>query len=106
METSDTTTCKVLDELQMMEARLTEKINGCCDDVERHVDARCDELHNHFTAHCDTIRQQMDVVALCGEERLMALEVMKTEVDIWKPDLEKKVNDIVLEFTRVTKCFE
>lgn len=48
----------------------------------------------------------MDVVVLCGEERLMTLEVMKTEVEIWKPDLEKKVNDITLEFTRVTKFFE
>jgi hypothetical protein len=50
MDLFDAIACKVLDEMRLMEARLTEKIVGRCDGVERRVDARCDELHSHFTA--------------------------------------------------------
>jgi hypothetical protein len=36
----------------------------------------------------------------------MALEVMKTEIDIWRPNLEKKVDDLALEVTYVGKFYE
>lgn len=48
----------------------------------------------------------MDVAALRGEERLIALELMKTEADMWRPDLEKRVDDLELEVTRVNKFLE
>jgi hypothetical protein len=58
----DATTRKVLDEMRLMEVRLTEKIVGRCDSVERRLDMRCDELHNQFTARCYTIQQQAEHV--------------------------------------------
>jgi hypothetical protein len=62
MDSFDATARKVLDEMRLKEARLTEKIVGRCDSIERRVDTRCDELHNHFTARCYTIQQQAEHV--------------------------------------------
>jgi hypothetical protein len=42
--------------MHLMEVRLTEKIVGRCDIVERHVDTRCNELHSRFTARGYTIQ--------------------------------------------------
>lgn len=89
-----------------MEARLTERIAGRCDGIEQRVEQRCDEIYQHFTHRCDTIHQQVDVAALRGEERILALELLKTDIDIWKPDLTKKVDDLSLEMARVGKFLE
>jgi hypothetical protein len=62
MDSFDATARKVLDEMRLMEARLTKKIASRCDSVERRVDTRCDELHNHFTACCYTIQLQAEHV--------------------------------------------
>lgn len=48
--------------MHLMEVRLTKKIVGRCDIVERRVDTRCNELHNRFTARGYTIQQEVDVV--------------------------------------------
>jgi hypothetical protein len=72
----DATAREVLDEMQLMEVCLTEKIVGRCGDVERRMNARCDELHSHFIVCCYTIQQQAYVVIYdkssdhdgCGEE--------------------------------------
>jgi hypothetical protein len=106
METADATARMVLEEMQLMEARLTEKIAGRCEGMQQRVEQRCDELHQHFTHRCDTIHQQVDVAALRGEERLMSLELLKTEVDVWKPEITKKVEDLSLEMARVGKFLE
>lgn len=106
METADATARRVLEEMQLMEARLTEKIAGRCEGMQQRVEQRCDELHQHFTHRCDTIHQQVDVAALRGEERLMSLELLKTEVDVWKPEITKKVDDLSLEMARVGKFLE
>lgn len=89
-----------------MEVRLSEAISGRCEGIQRHEDERCDAVQAHFTARCDSIQDQVDVVALWGEERLIALEAMKSDVDLWRPDLEKRIDDIALEVTRVNKFFE
>jgi hypothetical protein len=39
MEAANAAIRKVLEEMHLMEARLTEKISGCCDDVERWIDS-------------------------------------------------------------------
>jgi|UPI0001CABD22 hypothetical protein len=62
MESSDAIVRKVLDAMHLMEVRLTEKITGRCDIVERRMDARCDELHCRFTARGYTIQQEVDAV--------------------------------------------
>jgi hypothetical protein len=47
MEHQDAAICKLLDEMRLMEARLSERISGRCDDVEHHLDEHreepCDE---------------------------------------------------------------
>jgi hypothetical protein len=43
MEHQDTAIRKLLDEMRLMEVRLSERISGCCDGVERCRDERCEE---------------------------------------------------------------
>ena len=62
MDSFDAIAHKLLDEMLLMEARLTEKIVGRCDSVERRVDVQCDELHSHFTARYYTTQQQVEPV--------------------------------------------
>lgn len=81
MEPSGTATHKLLKEMQLMEARLSEKIDERRDGLEHRLDDRYDELQTHFTKQCDTI-QQVDVAVLHNEEGLIALEMMKTEADL------------------------
>nr|ACG49245.1 hypothetical protein [Zea mays] len=97
---------QVLEELRLMEARLSEKFAGRCDSVERRVEERCEELNSHFTTRCDKIQDQVDVAALRGEERLIALEEMRTDIEQWRPDLIKRIEDVALEVVRVNKFFE
>lgn len=44
METADAATRRLLDEMQLMEARLVKRSRGRCDGLERRLDDRCDEL--------------------------------------------------------------
>lgn len=83
MEPSGTATHKLLNIMQLMEARLSEKIDERRDGLEHRLDDRYDELQlqTHFTKRCDTI-QQVDVAVLHDEEGLIALEMMKTEADL------------------------
>jgi hypothetical protein len=97
---------QVLEELRLMEARLSEKFAGCCDSVERRVEERCEELNSHFTTRYDKIQDQVDVAALYGEERLIALEEMCTDIEQWRPDLINQIEDVALEVARVNKFFE
>lgn len=106
MEAPIATTRKVLKEMHLMEARLTEQIAGCCDGIEQRVEQRCDEIYQHFTHRYDTIHQQVDVAALRDEERILALELLKTDINTWKPDLTKNVDDLSLEMARVGKFLE
>jgi hypothetical protein len=84
----------------------SQQIFGHYDSIDQWVEARCEEVYQHFTHSCDSIHQQVDVAALCGEERLIALELMKTNVEVWKPDLAKKVEDLTLEMLKVGKFLE
>lgn len=106
MEALNATARKVLEEMHLMEARLTEQIAGRCDGIEQRVEQRCDEIYQHFTHHYDTIHQQVDVTAQRDEERILALELLKTDINIWKPDLTKNVDDLSLEMARVGKFLE
>lgn len=106
MEYPESSTRKMLEELHLMEARLTEKIAARCEGVERRVEERCDSLHNHITTRYDAIQEQVDVAALRGEERLIALEVMRTDIVQWRPDHVKCVDDVTLEVARVNKFLE
>jgi hypothetical protein len=81
MEPSGTATHKLLNEMQLMEARLSKKIDERRDGLEHRLDDRCDELQTHFTKRCDTI-QQVDVAALRDEEGLIVLQMVKTEADL------------------------
>lgn len=46
------------------------------------------------------------MVALWGEERLIALEMMKIDIEVWKPGQEKHVKDVTLEVARINKFLE
>jgi hypothetical protein len=48
----------------------------------------------------------VDVVALRGEERLITLEEMRTDIEHWRPDLVNRIKDVVLEVARVNKFLE
>jgi hypothetical protein len=106
MEYAENSNREVLEELRLMEARLTEKFVGRCDSAERRVEERCDSIQAHFTARCDTIQEQVDVAALRGEERLIALEEMRNDIEHWRPDLVKRIEDVALEVARVNKFLE
>jgi hypothetical protein len=106
MEAPNATAHNVLEEMHLMEARLTEQIAGRCDGLEQRVEQQCDEIYQHFTHRCDTIHQQVDVAALHDEERILELELLKTDINIWKPDLTKNVDDLSLEMARVGKFLE
>jgi hypothetical protein len=43
MEHQDAAIRRLLDEMQLMEVHLSERISGRCNDVERHLDERCEE---------------------------------------------------------------
>jgi hypothetical protein len=81
MEPSSIATHKLLNEMQLMEAQLSEKIDERRDGLEHRLNDRCNELQTHFTKRCDTI-QQVDVAALRDEEGLIALEMMKAKADL------------------------
>jgi hypothetical protein len=51
MEYTDSSNRQVLEELRLMEARLSEKFVGHCDNIERRVE----DNHAHFTTRCDKI---------------------------------------------------
>lgn len=102
MEYLESSTHMVLEELQLMVARLSKKISSRCEGVEHRIEECYDALHNHFmTTCCDTIQQQVDVAVLRSEEWLLALEMMCSNVEDWKPDLVKRINDVELEVARV-----
>lgn len=44
MEQSETITNKLLEEMRLMEARLSEQISGRCAGVERRVEEHCEEI--------------------------------------------------------------
>jgi hypothetical protein len=64
MDYPDFVARKLLDEMHLMEAWLSEVISGRCDIIHRYVDERCDALY----LRCETIQQQVDVAALRAEE--------------------------------------
>jgi hypothetical protein len=102
MEYTDSSNRQVLEELRLMEARLSEKFAGRCDNIERRVE----DIHSHFTTCCDKIQEQVDVAALRGFDRLVALEEMCSDIERWRPDLVKRVEDVALEILRVNKFLE
>jgi hypothetical protein len=44
MEHEDLSNRQMLEEMRLIEARLTEKFAGRCDIVEKHVEERCNDL--------------------------------------------------------------
>lgn len=64
MDYPDSVARKLLDEMHLMGAWLSEVISGRCDIIHCYVDERCDAL----CSRCETIQQQVDVAALRGEE--------------------------------------
>lgn len=46
MEHQDAAIRKLLDEMRLMEVRLSERISGRCDGVERRRDEGCEELYD------------------------------------------------------------
>jgi hypothetical protein len=99
MEYTDASNRQVLEEMRLMEARLSEKFAGRCDNIERRVE----DIHSHFTTRCDKIQEQVDVAALRGDDRLVALEKMRSDIERWRPELVKRVEDVALEVLRVNK---
>jgi hypothetical protein len=71
----------MLDELQHMEARLREKIDGRCTGVERRVT----EIE-HQTV-----------------ESLTALEMSRTEAETRRTEIQKHVDDVCLEVARLNR---
>ncbi|GJN23705.1 hypothetical protein PR202_gb11374 [Eleusine coracana subsp. coracana] len=74
----------VLAELQKMEIRLGDHVDGRCSGLERRV---------------DEAEQR-------AETRFITLEMAQTEFDHWKPHIEKKVEDVKLEVSRITAFLE
>jgi uncharacterized protein YukE len=105
MEYHDSTH-KLLEQMQQMEDRLTQKIEGRCVGLERRFEERCASFHDHFTARCEELQHAVDNTSSHDEERLIALEMARTEVEQWKPDFEKRLTDMTLEITRVNKFLE
>jgi hypothetical protein len=97
MEYTNASNRQVLEELRLMEARLSEKFAGRCDNIERRVE----DIHSHFTTRCDKIQEQVDMAALCSNDRLVALEEMRSDIERWHPDLVKRVEDVTLEVLHV-----
>jgi hypothetical protein len=83
-EPTDSTLKVMLEELHKMESRLGDKIEGRCGGLERRVD----EFEH------------------CAEERLVSLEMAHMELEVGRTDLEKHVNGLALEVTRVNRFFE
>jgi hypothetical protein len=83
-EPTDSTLKVMLEELQKMESRLGDKIEGRCGGLERRVD----EFEH------------------CAEECLVSLEMAHMELEVGRTDLEKHVNGLALEVTRVNRFFE
>lgn len=105
MEYHDSTH-KLLEQMQQMEDCLTQKIEGRCVGLERRFEERCANFHNHFTARCEELQHAVDNTASHDEERLIALEMARTEVEQLKPDFEKRLTDMTLEITCVNKFLE
>ena len=97
---------KVLEQLQQMETRLADKIEGHCDGLERRFEDMCSHFHDHFTVCCDELQNSVDVTTSRSKEHLIVLEMMKTEVEQWKPEVEKRMTDMTLEIMRVNKFME
>jgi hypothetical protein len=83
-EPVDSTLKVMLEELQKMESRLGDKIEGRRGGLERRVD----EFEH------------------CAEERLVSLGMAHMELEVGRTDLEKRINDLALEVTRVNHFFE
>lgn len=47
-----------------------------------------------FTVRRDKIQEQVDVAALCSDEHGIALEGKRTDLEQWRPDLVKRVEEV------------
>lgn len=47
-----------------------------------------------FTVRCEKIQEQVDVAALCSDEHGIALEGKRTDLEQWRPDLVKRVEEV------------
>lgn len=47
-----------------------------------------------FTVRCEKIQEQVDVAALCSDEHGIALEGKHTDLEQWRPDLVKRVEEV------------
>jgi hypothetical protein len=74
----------MIEELQNMVARLGERIDDRCGGLEHHVEQS----------------QQR------AEERLVSLEMSRTEMEAGRAELEKQVDGLKLEVNRVNRFFE
>jgi anion-transporting ArsA/GET3 family ATPase len=83
-DSSDLSIRSALEELQKMELRLTDTIEGRCSGLERYVM----EVEHH------------------SEERLVSLEMARTEVETGRTALEKHVDGLKLEVYRVNRFFK
>lgn len=75
---------KVLDEMAQMESRLTDAMSGCCDALECRVEESEQKI----------------------EARLIPLKMDHDEIDGWKPIMEKRIENLVLEVQRANKFME
>jgi hypothetical protein len=75
---------RVLEEMARMEARLTEATVGRCDVLEQHVAATEEKT----------------------EARLISLEMDQAQIESWRPAVEKRLDNISLELSRVNKFME
>jgi hypothetical protein len=53
-----------------------------------------------------TLKVMLDEFEHCAEERLVSLEMAHMELEVGRTDLEKRINDLALEVTRVNHFFE
>jgi hypothetical protein len=75
---------RVLEEMARMEARLTEATVGRCDVLEQRVAATEEKT----------------------EARLISLEMDQAQIESWHPAVEKRLDNISLELSRVNKFME
>lgn len=75
---------RVLDEMAHMESRLNEAMTSRCASLEQRV---------------DSTEQKM-------EARFISIEMDHAEVEIWKPTVEKRLDNLTVEMNRANKFME
>lgn len=56
--------------------------------------------------HCGVIEQRIEAMAQQAEARFISLEMGHSEVDTWRPEVERRLENLFLESKRATKFME